>query len=446
MSDQRRVGDQRRTFGGAVAWIVVTLAVVAVLAAVGWGMAHRRAEARAALDPSELAVVHIGTVEKCVESAGKVVANLEVDIKCRASGEVEQLPVDISQKVKRGDLLCQLDETDEKLAVRSATVGVTTAEARLAQAKFTLQQGQENLKTSRERAQSALTSAKIRAANTALKTKREQELFDKSLASKEDLETAQTEMAAAQADEDSARIAVEELTQQEIQLQFKEQDVKTAEAQLESSQIALDTQNRALTYTTVTAPIDGTVSALSVQKGTIVASGVSGFSGGTTIMTLSDLSRVFMIATVDEADIGGVQVGQAARIKVASFPGKVFKGEVVRKATKGVNTSNVVTFEVKVEVLDEQKNLLQPEMTGSVTIVEATADNVLTLSQMAINRDGTKAYVTTADGQRHDVTLGLEGTDLVEVKSGVTDGERVAMATAELPTRWKSTNQGGPPR
>ena len=394
----------------------------------------------------ETTVVKRGNVERSVESAGKVVANLEVDIKCRASGEVQELPFDISQKVKKGDLLCQLDPTDENLAVQSAEVAVAVSEARLAQAKYTLEQGRENLITSRERAESTLTSAKVKAANTELKTKRQQQLFEQKLASKEDLETSQTELATAKADEQAAEIAVEELKQQEIQLQFKEQDVKTSEAQLQSSQITLKTQKQQLDYTTVKAPIDGTVSALSVQKGTMVASGISGFSGGTTIMTLSDLSHVFMTATVDESDIGEVRVGQPARIQIASYPGKTFKGAVVRKATKGVNSSNVVTFEVKVEVLDDQKDLLQPEMTGSVTIVEASKEDVVTASVMAITKEKGKAYVMTTEGKRKEVTLGLEGSDAVEVVSGLSEGEKLVQSTAELPTRWKSSNQGGPPR
>jgi multidrug resistance efflux pump len=426
---------------GRIWTVLVVLFVGIVILAAGASVLHRRAAANAPkIDPAETLTVTRGTVEKSVDSAGKVVANLEVDIKCRASGEVIKLPVDISQRVKKGDLLCQLDEEDAKLAVRSAEVAVTTARARLDQAKYTLEAGRENLKTSRARAETALANAKVRAANTQLKTNRQQELFDRKLVSKEDLESAQTELAAAQADQRAAEIAIDELKQQEIQLEFKEQDIKTAQAQLDTAQISLDTQKRQLGYTTVTAPIDGTVSALSVQKGTIVASGISGFSGGTTIMTLSDLSHVFMIATVDESDIGDVKVGQPARIKVASFPGKTFTGQVVRKATKGINTNNVVTFEVKVEVLDPQKDLLQPEMTGSVTIIEAAAENVLTVSQMALDRQGDKVFVTTTDGQRKQVTLGLEGTENAEVTAGVSEGDHLLMTTAELPTRWKSPN------
>ena len=215
---------------------------------------HASAANSNTINAAETTTVTRGDVEKSVQSAGKVIANLEVDIKCRASGEVQLLPFDISQQVKKDDLLCQLDSADEVLAVRSAQVAVSVSEARLAQAKFTLEQARQNLDTSRERAQSILASAKIKAANIELKTNRQQQLFEQKLGSKEDLETAETELAIARADQQAAEIAVEELKQQEIQLQFKEQDVKMTEAQLESSKITLDTQKRQLEYTKVTSP------------------------------------------------------------------------------------------------------------------------------------------------------------------------------------------------
>ena len=112
---------------------------------------------------------------------------------------------------------------------------------------------------------------------------------------------------------------------------------------------------------------------------------------------------------------------------------------MVRIAVKGVNTSNVVTFEVKVEVLDEHKYLLKPEMTGDVTIVEEQRPDVLTVPTAAVVRKNGQAFVTLVGGQAAaPVTLGLEGAENVEVTSGLKEGDRVVVAEAELPTRWKS--------
>jgi len=258
------------------------------------------------------------------------------------------------------------------------------------------------------------------------------------------VETAETEAAAAEADYQAAQVAIDELKQQEIQIAYKRESILVAEAQLQTDQLSLKTQQNQLAYTTVTAPMGGVVSALNVQKGTIIASGTSGFSGGTTIMTISDLSRVFVMATVDESDIGDVRVGQSARITLASFPGRNFVGKVVRIATTGVNSSNVVTFEVKVEVIDEHKDLLRPEMTGNVTIVQNEKTKALMLASTDIQEKEGKYYAVMADGQIRPITIGLRGSEWVEILSGLTEGDKVRVITAELPTKWKSSSDGPP--
>jgi HlyD family secretion protein len=423
-----------------------TLTALAILAGAGWWAAKHFAPSggAATANPSDLVAVSRGRVEKAVTSSGKVVSNLDVDIKCRASGEVIKLPFDISQSVHKTDLLCQLDPTDSQLAVRSAEAMVEQSTAKLAQAKHDVQQAEENLETSRRKVNATLTAAKVKAANLRSKADRQKQLTDKQLSSREELETVETEAAAADMELAAALVAVDELKQQQTQIAYKGDAVKMVAAQIQADTINLDVQRQQLAYATVMAPIDGVVSALNVQKGTIVASGMSGFSGGTTIMTLSDLSHIFITATVDESDIGEVRMGQPARITVASFPGRTFAGQVTRIAAKGVNVSNVVTFEVKVEVLDEHKDLLRPEMTGNVTIIQSEKANVLTLPSAAVMRQGDQTVVTMADGQKRPVVVGLQGADTVEILSGLSEGEKVRSLTAELPTRWKSQDNGPP--
>ena len=263
------------------------------------------------------------------------------------------------------------------------------------------------------------------------------------------METAETDASAADDAYEAAQVAVDELKQQAIQVEYKSESVKTAEAQLESQQVLLETQQQQLTYTTVTSPIDGVVSALNIQKGAIVASGMSGFSGGTTILTLSDMSHVYVMATVDESDIGVVEVGQAARITVASFPDRAFEGKVTRIATKGVNSSNVVTFEVKVEVIDPHKDLLRPEMTGNVKIIQARRTDVVTLPTAAVTQEEGKTFVKMASGERREVTVGVEttasGGGLFSGREGrgAGDAEHRGIADAvEEQRRWASRRSG----
>ena len=95
------------------------------------------------------------------------------------------------------------------------------------------------------------------------------------------------------------------------------------------------------------------------------------------------MSHIFVLASVDESDIGGVKVGQKVNITADAFPGKTFTGSVVRIATQGVNVSNVVTFEVKIEVISADKNLLKPQMTANVQVIEASKSNVVMIPMMA---------------------------------------------------------------
>ncbi len=429
-------------------WYVAIVVIAALVGGGIWFMRHRAAAATSqAAVASKVIVVGRGDVEKSVTSSGKVVANLEVDIKCRASGEVIKLPFDISQTVKKGDLLCQLDTTDQDLAVQSAQAAVAQAEARLAQATTNVRTAELNLETTRRRTAATLESATVKAANLRSKANRQKELAAQDLASAEERETAETDAASAEADRKIAEISVEEIKQQEMQLEYKRQEVKTADAQLQAERIALRAQKQLQGYTTVTAPIDGTVSAMNVQKGTIIASGTSGFSGGTTIMTLSDLSRIFVLASVDQSDSGGLAVGQKVRIRVDSQEGRVFAGEVVRVATKGTSASSVVTFDVKIEVLDEHKEMLKPETTGNVEIIQQSRTNVITVPTGAVVRRGAKTSVTLEGDRQQDVVLGLQSADDVEIISGLREGDRVLVNEAELPSKWKNEQRGpgGPP-
>lgn len=443
MNGSRTHGDPEPDRGsaarsGAWKWVVIAVVAIAVIGVALW--LYRRHAASLAATTAEAAQIELvtrGDVMKTVESSGTVAANLEVEIKCRASGEVVRLPYDISDRVKAGDLLCQLDPSDQELLVKSAEANVAQSQARLAQAKAALEEAQLAVVTSADRAGAALASMTVQADAAKKKADRQKQLVASNLASAEEYETAQTAAAAARADLTTANVAVEEIKQQKVAIEGKKQDVKLAEAELEAGNIGLNTARRTLGYTTVVAPINGVVASLTVQKGAIVASGINNVSGGTTIMTLLDLSHVFVLASVDESDIGGVKVGQEAVVTVDSYPGRTFKGKVVRVAPQGVNASNIVTFEVKVEVLDDGKDLLKPAMTGNVQIVEARHEGVLTVPTAAVSRRAKQAFVTLPGGEKREVKIGLTGVDRTEITGGLKLGENVLVTASEPESRWR---------
>jgi HlyD family secretion protein len=186
--------------------------------------------------------------------------------------------------------------------------------------------------------------------------------------------------------------------------------------------------------------MDGVVSTLNIQNGTIISSAITNTGGGTTVMTLSDLSHIFVLASVDESDIGRVALDQPVRITVDSYPDREFPGKVVRIATKGVNVSNVVTFEVKIEVLGPDKKLLKPEMTANVHIVTAEHKDILIVPVTGVRRDNGKlvANVIGPNNARttEAVTLGLSDGDNSEVLSGLTQGQTIEVFPEPPPSRW----------
>jgi RND family efflux transporter MFP subunit len=211
---------------------------------------------------------------------------------------------------------------------------------------------------------------------------------------------------------------------------------------VQSNQIELTLAQQRVKDTVVVAPMDGVVSARNVQIGQIISSGISNVGGGTTVLVLSDLSRLYVLASVDESDIGKVEKGQRARITADAFPGTEFRGEVVRIATRGVNTSNVVTFEVKIEVLGPNKGLLRPEMTANVEIVAAEQPEALLVPAEALTRrEGRRlAQVVRADGtlEERAVETGLGDGTQVEILSGLSEGETVGYRKGETESRWRS--------
>jgi len=146
-------------------------------------------------------------------------------------------------------------------------------------------------------------------------------------------------------------------------------------------------------YCTVNAPIDGVVTDVETQLGGMMSSASVNAGGGTTAMTVSDMSRSSSCLG-DESDIGGVELGQPVEITADAFPNKIFSGKVVLIATLGINTSNVVTFNVKIEVTSPNRDLLKLLMTANVKIIESTRKAVVMVPMMAVIHRGSQMWVS----------------------------------------------------
>lgn len=372
--------------------LAITLAVVALLGAGIWYLLSPGNPGEAA---QRTVTVRLGDLVEAASLTGRIEPEVMVEIKSRTSGEVVEVAVDVGARVKAGELLVRLDPADENRAVSQAEAALAAAEARLA------------------KAQASLGIARLQAAEARSKFEARRSGLDGNVISKEDLRIAQSNWEIAEG-------TVESLLA----------DTQGAEADRQAAKLNLEQARIRLAETTILAPIGGTVLSVQIEKGTIIASGITNIAGGTALMTLGDLSSLYVVGSLDEADVGRVDEGQDALARVDAYPGRVFTGRVKTLAPLGVETSSIVTFDLDVQITDPEFYLLRPGMSVDLEVITSRSRNVLLVPVAAIFSEGEEYHVRGPDGTRYPVRLGpTDGTDYV-VLEGVHEGQQLVTAGA----------------
>lgn len=252
-----------------------------------------------------------------------------------------------------------------------------------------------------------------------------------------------------------------------------------AKAAYDQSQAAMVKVRRNLEYATITSPIDGVVIDRAVEEGQTVA---AGFETPTLFTIAADLTKMQVIADVDEADIGNVQDGQRVTFTVDAYPNDVFEGVVKQirlgdssssSSSTSASTSTVVTYEVVVTA-DNPDLKLKPRLTANITIYTLERDRVLTVptkslrfipEETILNEIGLtitdknaeapagKRLVWTKTGQTlqpKTVTIGSVSGSFTEITEGLSEGEEIVVdlesaAEAPVATAEKSPFMPGPP-
>ncbi len=209
------------------------------------------------------------------------------------------------------------------------------------------------------------------------------------------------------------------------QIEIKKKDLDSNEAEVVRTKSALKEANDRNKDTLVTAPITGTILQKLVQEGNIISSGISSVNGGTTLLTMADLTRVYVKANVDETDIGKVLLNQRVKIVVDAFPKENFKGKVLLIAPQGAVVSNVTTFEVTIEI-ENPRSILRPGMNASLDIISEERKNVLFIPNDAIKEKGKNKLVFVMENGKQlprEITTGVNNYEYTEVISGINEGE-----------------------
>lgn len=341
-------------------------------------------------------VVTKGLFQIKVSASGVVRPIDRIEIKSKASGRIEYLPVEEGDLVKQDELICRLDQTDVQADVDQAQADLGIAEAESKQAKNTFD--------------------------------RRSKLFKKGLISEEELDD--TDLSVAR-----------------------------AKGKLVRARIALDQAKVRLSETTVRSPIDGIVLKKFVEAGQIISSGINNVSGGTPIAAVADMRDVYIVAGIDEIDVGKVSMGLDAVVVAEAYPQQKFNGKIIRIAPEAKVEQNVTLFDVVVKVANEEGKL-KSGMNASVEITIVEQDDVILAPTMALTRPkepGSKPSMRQTMLKRegrfvpHELEIGLSDFRQAIVIAGLKEGDtlgvpmtsRLKAENDRLEQRIKSTRSFG---
>ena len=189
----------------------------------------------------------------------------------------------------------------------------------------------------------------------------------------------------------------------------------------------------AIASMTLIAPISGIVLSRDTDKGSAVIP-ISSAYGGTMIMTLADVSEKHFRGDVDEADIGKVHLGLPARIYVEAYPDEPFKAELTHISPRGREKEDIINFEIRT-IVSDQENRLRVGMSADAELILEEHENVLVIPEGAVIYEDGKTFVNIQDdsveeGMRKvEIIKGISDGLRTEVLSGLEEGQVVVLST-----------------
>ncbi len=319
--------------------------------------------------------------------------------------------------------------------VDNARRSYRTAQAQLEQAKTSLQTAQTQQvqiqvrQRQRESAEAALAEAEAALATAKTSEKTQVQVRTD--------EVEASRLAVKQAEAALTRTKAGTLTDS-----AKIQDIVAATADHRKAQSSLDDVQYNFEHTTVVAPRDGVVLQKHVEEGTVIPAGTAALSQGTAIVTIADITEMYVMTDVDEVDISRVKIGQPVDISVETLTNVKIIGRVDKLYPQGQEKENVIYFPVRIKVLDLHSEL-RPGMTADVTILTAERKDVLLVPDSAIDRSAGEPSVlllSAPGGESHSrkVMVGVTNYEQTEIISGLQEGD-----TLVLPSGAPEAQQGG---
>jgi HlyD family secretion protein len=397
------------------------IAIILVTAAFYWFRQSQSASAAASTAKTQTVTVQRGSLAATVSAAGNVSTPTTAALAFSTSAKVTQVNVQVGDQIIKGAVLMLVETADLNSALKTAQLGLATAQASYDSAKIDYAQNPNQLiiaKAALNQAQAALQKA--------------QADYDP-IAWRPDVGMTTQSLALQQAtDTYRSALATYNITAASI----NDSALKAAQVKVDEAQVAVDDAQRNLDNAKLVAPFDGVVSAVNY--------GVGDTASGTAV-TLVDPSVLQVKVTISEVDIAKVQVGETASMTLDALTGNTYTATVMSVSPVGTVSSGVVNYTATLEIKNAD-GAIKPGMTANLALEVERRDNVLLVPVRAVRTSGTRKVVTVqANGQsiQTTVTTGLSNDTSIEIVSGVKEGDVVVVSQTTTSTNSANAAASG---
>lgn len=377
--------------------------------------------------------VEVGPLVSAVTASGVINPLVTVVVGSQLSGQVRELFADFNKPVQAGQVLARLDTDMIRAKLAQAEADVASARASVEVERAQAEGARADILSARatiENARALAERAQITLADADREMRRKQDLLGRGVVGAVDTDKAETAHASARAQLTASRAqegaADASLASAQAALRVSAAKALVAEAQLAQRQAQLRQVQVDIERSEIRAPIDGVVVLRSVDVGQTVAASLT----APTLFTIAqDLREIEVHASVDEADVGRVQVGQAVTFTVNAYPQRGFNGQVKQVRLGSQVLQNVVTYTVVIAAENGDLKLL-PGMTANVRIVIEQREQAMMVPNAALRfrPPGTAATGAAATGA---AASGAGSVELAPASAGQPSLEQMARSLNE---------------